>query len=123
MQPPRVKVSLAARLGPGMMEKTRLEMLTETLQASPQNAFIRYGLAMELKNAGRDDEAWTHFQHLLEHHPEYWAAYYQAGMLLIKLGRREEARRVMSKGLEVTGALKNTHAQSELQAALDDLAD
>jgi Flp pilus assembly protein TadD len=105
------------------VEKTRLEILQETLRASPSNAFIRYGLAMELKSAGRDAEAWEHFQHLLEQHPDYGPAYYQAGVLLIKLGRREEARRVMSKGLEVMGQQKNLHAQSELQAALDDLAE
>jgi Flp pilus assembly protein TadD len=105
------------------VEKTRLEMLRETLTASPANAFVRYGLAMELKSAGRDAEAWEHFQHLLEHHPEYWAAYYQAGMLLVKLGRREEARRIITKGLEVTGEQKNLHAHSELQSALDDLAE
>jgi Flp pilus assembly protein TadD len=105
------------------MEKTRLEMLREALDALPANAFLRYGLAMELKNAGRDDEAWKHFQHLLEHHPEYSATYYQAGMLLVKQGRREEARRVLGQGIEVTGRQKNLHAQSELQTALEDLAD
>ena len=105
------------------MEKTRLEMLQEALDASPANAFLRYGLAMELKNADRDEEAWNHFQHLLEHHPDYSATYYQAGMLLVKQGRREEARRVLSQGVEVTGRLRNPHAQSELRAALEDLAD
>ncbi len=105
------------------MEKTRLEMLREALDASPANAFLRYGLAMELKNAGREEEAWNHFQHLLEHHPDYCPTYYQAGMLLVKQGRREEARRVLSQGVEIAGRLKNLHAQSELQAALDDLAD
>jgi Flp pilus assembly protein TadD len=105
------------------MEKTRLEMLEETLRATPANAFIRYGLAMEFKNAGRDQEAWQHFDLLLRNHPDYWAAYYQAGMLLLKMGRREEARQVMSKGLVVTGQQRNLHAQSELQAALGDLED
>jgi tetratricopeptide (TPR) repeat protein len=105
------------------MEKTRLEMLREALDASPANAFLRYGLAMELKNAGRDEEAWGHFQHLLEHHPDYCATYYQAGLLLVKQGRREEARRVLSQGVEITGRQKNQHTQSELQAALEALAD
>lgn len=107
--------------GTDSMEKTRLQMITEALQASPENAFLRFGLAMELKNAGRDDEAWKQFEHLLAHHPDYWATYLHAGMLLVKMQRRDEARQVMARGVEVTGRLKNSHAQSELQAALDDL--
>jgi Flp pilus assembly protein TadD len=103
------------------MEKTRLQMLQETLQASPENAFLRYGLAMELKNAGRAGEAWQHFEHLLTHHPDYWATYLHAGTLLVKMGRREEARQVMSRGLELTTRLGNSHARDELQAALEDL--
>ena len=103
------------------MEKTRLELLQETLDATPSNAFIRYGLAMELMNAGREQEAWSQFEHLLKKHPDYWAAYYQAGMLLVKLGRGEEARAVMTKGVEITGKQNNLHAQSELQRAIADL--
>jgi tetratricopeptide (TPR) repeat protein len=103
------------------MEKTRLEFLNEMLAASPGNTFARYGLAMELQNAGQPDGAWRHFEYLLTHHPDYSAAYFQAGMLLVKMGRREEARNVLERGIEVTGRQGNAHAQSELQAALDDL--
>jgi tetratricopeptide (TPR) repeat protein len=104
------------------MEKTRLEFLHDSVTADPSNTFARYGLAMELHGAGRDAEAWQQFDHLLTHHPEYSAAYYQAGMLLVKLGRREQASQVLQKGIEVTGRQGNSHAQSELQAAFDDLA-
>jgi tetratricopeptide (TPR) repeat protein len=103
------------------MEKTRLEFLNETLAASPENTFVRYGLAMELQNAGQPAGAWQHFEYLLTHHPEYSAAYFQAGILLVKMGRREDARKVLERGIEVTGRQGNAHAQSELQAALDDL--
>lgn len=104
------------------MEKTRIELLSETLAADPENAFVRYGLALELSNAGRAPEAWDHFNYLLTHHPDYAATYYQAGVFLTKQGRREEAATVFSRGIEVTGRLGNSHAQSELQAALDDLS-
>jgi tetratricopeptide (TPR) repeat protein len=104
------------------MEKTRLEFLQETLATDPQNTFVRYGLAMELQNAGKLAEAWQNFESLMAHHPEYSAAYFQAGMLLEKLGRREDARQVFERGIEVTGRQGNAHAQSELRAALDELA-
>ncbi len=105
----------------GKMEKTRLEFLQETLAADPDNTFIRYGLAMELQNSGRAEEAWTHFEYLLTRHPEYSATYFQAGVLLEKLGRRDEARRVFEQGIDVTGRQGKSHAQSELRAALDEL--
>jgi tetratricopeptide (TPR) repeat protein len=103
------------------MEKPRLEFLQEALAASPENTFVRYGLAMELQNAGQPAEAWQHFEYLLTHHPDYSAAYFQAGTLLVKMGRYNEARKVLERGIEVTGRQGNAHAQSELQAALDDI--
>lgn len=103
------------------MEKSRLEFLKETLAANPDNTFVRYGLAMELSGAGQQDEAWQHFDYLLARHADYSPTYYQAGMLLVRMGRREEAQKVLAQGTEVAGQQGNLHAQSELQAALDDL--
>src|SRR5712692_5639899 len=101
------------------MEKTRLEFLRETLQNDPDNTFVRYGLALELSNSGRLSEAWQHFEYLLTRHPDYSPTYLQAGMLLVKQGRREEAREVLARGSDVTQRQRNFHAQSELQATLD----
>lgn len=106
----------------GESEKTRRQFLEEAVGEQPDNTFARYGLAMEL--AGTEPEvAWTHFTYLLENHPEYAATYYQAGAFLVKRGRLEEARKVLTSGLEITGRQGNRHAHSELQAALDDLND
>jgi len=98
-------------------EKTRREFLEETLRQDPDNTFARYGLALELAKSN-PEAAWTHFQYLLVHHPQYSATYYQAGMFLVNQGRREEARKVLTDGVEVTGRQGKHHAQAELQAAL-----
>lgn len=103
------------------MEKTRLEFLQVAVFEQPANTFARYGLAMELAQTGDPLEAWRHFDYLLTHHPDYSPAYYQAGVFLVRQGRYEEASKVFAKGIEVTGRQGNSHAQSELQAALDDL--
>lgn len=105
------------------MEKTRLESLLDAVSENPENAFLRYGLALELANAARPAEAWEHFDYLLSRHPDYAATYYQAGIFLVKQGRREEAAKIFSRGIEIAGRQKNAHAQSELQAALDDLSE
>jgi thioredoxin-like negative regulator of GroEL len=104
------------------MEKTRTEALQETLVASPDNTFARYALAMELSNSSDPTSAWQHFEYLLSRHPDYAATYYQAGKFLAKQRRVDEAKRVLAKGIEVTGRQGNLHAQSELQQALDELA-
>jgi len=67
------------------MELTRIEFLEESLRSDPNSAFLRYALAMEFMNAGRGEEAWTQFEHLLAHHPDYAATYYQAGKFLAAL--------------------------------------
>ena len=101
-------------------ERTRREFLEDTLRRNPNDAFAHYGLAMEIVN-GEPDAAWTHFEYLLTHQPEYAATYYQAGTFLARQGRVEEARKVLAAGVEVTSRQGNRHAQSELQSALDDL--
>ena len=102
--------------------KTRREFLEEVLRHQPDNAFAHYGLALELVDS-EPAAAWTHFEYLLQHHPEYAATYYQAGVFLMKQGRIDEARRVLAAGVEVTGRQGKQHAQSELRAALDLLED
>jgi Flp pilus assembly protein TadD len=103
------------------MENERVAFLRASLTANPEDAFARYALALELTRAGQSVEAWEHFQYLLEHHPDYSAAYYQAGTLLANQGRTDDARRVFSQGVEVTRRLGQKHAESELMAALDGL--
>ncbi len=104
------------------MDLARIESLKQTLEGNPDNAFARYALALELANSPRSEEAWAHFEYLLAHNPDYAATYFQAGMYLARLGRRASARQIFEKGIEVTGRQGDQHAQSELQAALDDLA-
>ncbi len=105
------------------MEKTRLELLEETLASSPDNTFVRYALALELANAGNTEVAWQHFDYLLSRHPDYAPTYYQAGRFLAAQGKRQQARQVITKGIEVTRAQGNLHASGELERSLADLGE
>ena len=100
--------------------KTRREFLEEAVRSDPDNTFARYGLALELANS-EPSAAWIHFDYLLRQHPEYSATYYQAGAFLMKQGRTDEARQVLTAGMAVTGRQGKQHAQSELRAALEEL--
>jgi tetratricopeptide (TPR) repeat protein len=86
---------------------------------NPADAFARYGLAMELANTGELQRAVAEFHTLLEHNPNYAAAYFHGGQVLEKLGDVEQARALYEKGIEVTSRTGDAHTRSELQAALD----
>ena len=101
------------------MQKSRLEVLQGYVSASPNDSFVRYGLAQEHLNRGEPEQALEQFRELLRLNPNYSAAYYHAGQALEKTGRTEEAREMYRQGIEVTTRLGDLHAKSELQAALD----
>lgn len=105
------------------MENERVQFLRDSIAAKPDDTFARYALALELGRSGKPDEAWEHFRYLMDHHPDYSASYYQAGMLLANQGRTEEARQVLAKGVEVTARLGQKHAHGELMDALGSLSD
>ena len=96
-----------------------MEILKTMLAQNPADAFARYGLAMELVKSGQLEDAVAEFTSLLEHNPNYAAAYFHGAQTLEKLGRVDEARGLYRRGIEVTSAIGDDHTCSELQAALD----
>jgi Tfp pilus assembly protein PilF len=101
------------------MASTRLEMLKSMVAARPNDSFLRYGLAMEYKNAGDLEAAMGEFRDLMTADPNYAAAYFHAGQTLERLGKLDEARETYHRGIEVTTRKGDQHARSELQGALD----
>jgi Flp pilus assembly protein TadD len=101
------------------MSTNRMEVLKAMVAQNPADAFARYGLAMELVKTGQLQSGVAEFRALLEHNPNYAAAYFHGGQALEKMGDVEQARRLYEKGIEVTGRTGDQHTRSELQAALD----
>src|SRR5690606_856775 len=97
----------------------RLEALRAMVAQDPNNQLARYGLATELRNQGRGDEAIVEFKALLAVNPNYAAAYYHAGRTLESMGKIDEAREMLEAGIQVTTRTGDAHTRSELQAALD----
>jgi Tfp pilus assembly protein PilF len=96
-----------------------MEILKTMLAQNPRDSFARYGLAMEFANAGDLEQAVVEYRALLEHNPDYAAAYFHGGQALEKLGRVDDAREMYAKGIEVTTRTGDQHTRSELEAALD----
>jgi tetratricopeptide (TPR) repeat protein len=99
----------------------RIALLTEILTANPGDAFARYGLAVEYSNAGQIEQAIAEFKTLIEKNPDYTPGYFMAAQTLEKLGRIDEAKRMLVDGISSARRTGNTHAQSEMTAMLESL--
>jgi len=99
----------------------RLAMLSELLGQDPNNAFARYGLAMEYSNSGQTEQALDEFHKLLSANPDYTAGYFMAAQTLMKCERPTEARKMLQDGIAAAQRKGDGHAQSEMQAMLDEI--
>ncbi len=100
----------------------RIAMLSEVLRQNPADTFARYGLAMALASAGQSETALTEYTRILTETPDYVPAYQMSAQLLLQLGRGEQARERLEKGLAAAERTSNTHAASELSAMLQDVS-
>jgi tetratricopeptide (TPR) repeat protein len=99
----------------------KIAMLNEILAQNPNDAFARYGLAMEYAGRGETEVSLAEFGRLLEEHPDYTAGYFMAAQTLAKVERSEEAKVRLSQGIACARRTGNQHAQGEMQAMLDEL--
>jgi tetratricopeptide (TPR) repeat protein len=102
-------------------QKSRREMLERFLAQKPNDAFARYGLALECAREGDDQAASAHFEKLLEDSPEYVAGYFQFGQLLARVGNFDRARKLLSDGIVVAQRAGDMHARDEMQSTLNSL--
>jgi tetratricopeptide (TPR) repeat protein len=100
---------------------SRLDKLTQFLETNPKDSFARFGLAMEYASLGDSEKALENFRKLWEVNPNYVAAYFQAGKVLATAGQIEQAREVLTSGIEAAVRIRDQHAQSEMQAFLSEL--
>src|SRR5579863_8797756 len=99
----------------------RLAMLNEVLSQNPDDAFARYGLAMEHSKAGEIDRALEEFGKLLSTHPDYTAGYFMAAQTLASANRIDEAKKMLVEGISSARRTGNSHAQSKMTAMLEEL--
>lgn len=103
------------------MDVDKISMLKEILERNPEEAFARYGLAMEYANRGETEISLAEFDRLLTSHPDYTAGYFMAAQTLLKAGRRDEAKARLKEGISSAQKTGNQHALNEMQDLLLDL--
>jgi len=102
-------------------KKTRRELLESFVAQKPDDAFSRYGLAMECMNTGDTAAAETNFRELLQRNADYVPAYLMFAQMLAKDSRGEEARGILQQGISAAGKTGNQHALSEMESLLNEL--
>jgi thioredoxin-like negative regulator of GroEL len=102
-------------------KKSRREVLEEFVARKPDDAFSRYGLALECMNGGDASAADQHFRALIERNAEYVPAYLMYAQLLVRESRGEEARAILSSGIAAAIKAGDQHARSEMEGLLTEI--
>jgi thioredoxin-like negative regulator of GroEL len=102
-------------------KKSRRQMLEEFVARKPDDAFSRYGLAMECMNSGDPAAADQHFRALLQRNAEYVPAYLMYAQMLVRESRAPEARTVLFSGIAAAQKKGDQHARSELEGLLSEI--
>ncbi len=103
------------------MSAERLEQLKLILEQDPKNTFARYALGMEYSSAGATDSALLEFRKLLEVDGNYANAFFMGAQALQHAERIDEATQWLQDGIACAQRTGNRHAESEMQALLDEL--
>lgn len=99
----------------------KIDGLKEILALDPKNSFARYGIAMELARGGDVEASLAEFDTLLQLDPDYTAGYFMSAQTLASAGRTSEAVERLKTGISCAARSGNRHAQTEMQAMLDEL--
>ncbi len=107
-----------------MARTPRMEQIEAMLAEDPDDAFLRYGLAMEHASSGDDATCVDVLRDLITRTAAnpYVPAFLQAGQALVRLDRIPEACEVLRKGIDAARRSGDTHAQGEMQGLLDSIS-
>ena len=91
------------------------------LAEEPQDTFLRYALAMELKNEQEFDNSEGMFRELMRDEPPYVPAFFMLGQQLVGQDNINEAIVVLQKGIDHAQQQGDLHAAGEMTELLQSL--
>lgn len=94
----------------------RIDAIRKFVASRPGDPFPRYGLAMELRRAGRLEEACLEFAELEKAFPDYVPLYLMYAQVLSELSRIDEVRTLAGRGAAVARRNGDQHAAEQLEA-------
>ena len=103
------------------MENNRIKQIKTFLLDTPDDPFLNYALAIEYLSLNEVENSKRIFELLIDKSPEYSATYYHYGKLLIAENKKEEAKLIFERGIEIANKNKELHAVAELRTILNEL--
>lgn len=100
---------------------SRLEQLQKLLVTEPDDAFLNFGLAMELAKSSRFDESLAQFERVMQLDPNYIAAYFQKAKTLLTMGDDDAAKAELRRGIAQAQSCGEMHAKGEMEELLSTL--
>jgi predicted Zn-dependent protease len=100
---------------------SKLEQLEKLLVKEPEDAFLNFGMAIELAKAQRYDESLARFDRAVATDPNYVAAHHHKAKTLITMGEVDRAKAELEKGITQAAACGEMHAKSEMEELLNSL--
>lgn len=102
-------------------DDSRLETFRAMVAKHPENVLARFGLANEAAKAGLLEEALENYRAYLESYDDEGNGWARVAEILEKLGRDEEARDALRKGIEASRRFGHPSMMGELESKLEDL--
>lgn len=84
------------------------------LKETPEDTFLQYALAMELKSEGQHERSLELFGDLMKAEPPHVPAFFMAGQQLAGLDRIDEAKDILKQGIDQANQQGNAHASGEM---------
>lgn len=101
------------------MGTDRLTALMTAFETRKDDPFVRYAIALELKESGDLDRSRRFFNELHVAFPEYVPQYFHHGKLLEELEELDAARNMYLNGIQQCKKSGDMHALSEIRGALE----
>jgi hypothetical protein len=99
----------------------RREKIEAMLKLEPQDQFLRYGLAAELRSEDRLEESLAVYRGLMADPQPHVPSFLMAAQLLVELDRIAEARAALRDGIEIARQEGEAHAAGEMSELLASL--
>lgn len=99
----------------------RLTAARNYVAGKPTDRFGLYALAMELRKTKEFEESFATFETLIQHHPNYGAAFYHYGLARRESGDRDGCIAVLQRGLAACKASRDGKTEAEIEEVLDEL--
>lgn len=102
---------------------SRLESFRQMVSKNPGNVLARFGLANEALKEGLYDEARENLEAYLAGHDDEGNGYGRLAEALDRLGRTDEARAALRRGIDASHRFGHPGMASEFEARLEELDD